>query len=332
MAVKVGIPSALLYYSYYPMWQAFFNEIGVQVVTSGMTTKSILDKGVREALADACVPIKLFFGHVVDLKDRVDYLYIPRVVCLNRKTVYCPKFLGLPDMIRHSLDHVPPIVDVRMDTRQGRFALLKAYGEIGATFGAGQRTVYRAYWKAQRAFGQYNKLLRQGWTPPEAIALMQKPGGSPSFQPPESMLTFAVLGYPYAIYDSFISVNILGKLRRLGVRVLTAENIHPALLSLQRNCHLPKRLFWTFSDMALKAANFFFKQGRIDGVLHLTAFGCGPDSLLNKFIELEAKKYRNIPFMTLMIDEHTGEAGVATRLEAFVDMVNRRKEALPCRK
>ncbi|MCL6560541.1 MAG: acyl-CoA dehydratase activase-related protein [Firmicutes bacterium] len=332
MAVKVGIPSALLYYLYYPMWQAFFNEIGVQVVTSGKTTKNILDKGVREALADACVPVKLFFGHVMEIKDEVDYLYIPRVVCLNRKTVYCPKFLGLPDMIRHSVEDLPPIIDVRMDTRQGRFALLKAYIEVGKYFGAEKMSIYRAYWKAGRTFKRYTSLLRKGWNPLEAMAQLNNPGAGKLKKPRESNLRFAVLGYPYAIYDSFISVNLLDKLRRLGVSVLTAENIHPFLLAIQKNCDLPKRLFWTFSDIALKAAHFLFKQGRVDGVLHLTAFGCGPDSLLNKFIELEAKKHRNIPFMTLMIDEHTGEAGMATRLEAFVDMVRRRKEALACRK
>lgn len=333
MTVKVGIPSALLYYTYYPMWQVFFNEIGVKVITSGRTTKSILDKGVREALADACVPIKLFFGHVIDIKDKVDYLYIPRVVCLNGKTVYCPKFLGLPDMIRHSVDNVPPIIDVRMDTRQGRFALLKAHLEIGGLFGAGKISVYRAYAKALGALKQYNGLLRKGFMPLEAMELIKNPGAVRRTGSPESNLRFALLGYPYAIYDSFISVNVLGKLKGLGVSVLTADNIHPVLLSLQRNCNLPKRLFWTFSDIALKAANFLFKQGRVDGVLHLTAFGCGPDSFVNKFIEMKAKEHRNIPFMTLMIDEHTGEAGVATRLEAFVDMVRRRKEALgPCRK
>ncbi|MEG3070657.1 MAG: hypothetical protein RQM92_07405 [Candidatus Syntrophopropionicum ammoniitolerans] len=52
--------------------------------------------------------------------------------------------------------------------------------------------------------------------------------------------------------------------------------------------------------------------------------------MLNKFIELEAKQHGDIPFMTLMIDEHTGEAGMTTRLEAFVDMVRRRKEVSPC--
>jgi predicted nucleotide-binding protein (sugar kinase/HSP70/actin superfamily) len=78
LAVRVGIPRALLFYLYFPMWQAFFNEIGVQVIPSGRTTKSILDDGIREALADVCVPIKLYYGHVMELKGKVDYLFIPR--------------------------------------------------------------------------------------------------------------------------------------------------------------------------------------------------------------------------------------------------------------
>lgn len=330
MAAKVGIPSALLYYLYYPMWQVFFNEIGVEVVTSGKTTKDILNNGVREALADACVPIKLFFGHVMELKDRVDYIFIPRVVCLNRKTIYCPKFLGLPDMIKHSVSGLPPVIDVRIDTREGHFAMLKAFQDIGKMFQAGKFSVYQAYYKACGTLNRYHKLLRSGRTPQEAINLLLQKRPLPP--PPVTDLRFAVIGYPYNIYDSFISVNFLEKLHRLGVSVITPENISPFSLERQKNCGLPKRLFWTFSDRALKAAHFLLRRGQVDGMLHLTAFGCGPDSLLNKFVELEAKQYRNIPFMTLMIDEHTGEAGMATRLEAFVDMVRRRKEAIACRK
>lgn len=328
MTIKVGIPASLLYYLYYPMWRTFFNELGVQVVTSGKTTKNILDQGTREALADACVPVKLFYGHVMDIKDRVDYLYIPRVVCLNRKTVYCPKFLGLPDMIRYSIENVPPIIDVRMDTRQGRLALVKAYLTIGKILGKPKGLVIRAYLKAVGVLHRYNRLLRKGVSPETAMKILENQVGLTDLDGlAKSSLKFAVLGYPYAIYDSFISVNLIDKLRKYGVKVITAENIHPVLLALQKNCSLPKRLFWTFSDRALKAAHLLFKQERIDAVLHLTAFGCGPDSLLNKLIELEAKKHRNIPFMTLMIDEQTGEAGMTTRLEAFVDMVRRRKEA-----
>jgi len=330
LALKVGIPSALMYYAYYPMWKTFFNELGIEVVNSGRTTKNILDNGIREALADACVPIKLFFGHAVELKNKVDYIFIPRTVCLNGKTVYCPKFLGLPDMVRYSVENLPPVIDVRIDTREGRFSLFKAYLQIGKLFGAEITKITRAYLKAKSALGRFNRLLRKGWSPAEAISYLYN--SKKSFaRHGEYNLKFAVIGYPYAVNDSFISVNLLDKLRRMGVKVLTMENIHPLLLLLQRNCSLPKRLFWTFSDTALKAAHYLFRQGRVDGVLHLTAFGCGPDSLLNKFIELEAKKHCNIPFMTLMIDEHTGEAGMTTRLEAFVDMVRRRKEVYSCR-
>ncbi len=330
MNKKIGIPSALLYYLYYPFWKAFFNEIGVQVVTSSNTTKNILDKGVREALADACVPIKLFFGHVMDLKNKCDCLFIPRVVCLNGRTIYCPKFLGLPDMIRHSLDGLPPIIDVRIDVRQGHLARIKAYLEIGSYFGVGRNIALKAYYKAWVILYRYNQFLRQGLTPLDAMELINNPNNGELMLPAKTNLKFAVLGYPYNIYDRFISVNLLGKLKKMGVGVLTMENINPLVLACQRNCGLPKHLFWTFSDAALKAAHYLFRQGRVDAVLHLTAFGCGPDSLLNKFIELEAKQHRDIPFMTLMIDEQTGEAGMATRLEAFVDMVRRRKEVFTC--
>jgi len=327
---RLGIPSALLYYVYYPFWLAFFNEIGVQVVTSKGTTKSILDKGVREALADACVPIKLFFGHVMELKNKCDCLFIPRVVCLNGKTIYCPKFLGLPDMIRHSLDGLPPIIDVRIDARQGRLSKLKAFLEIGSYFGVGRNIVLKAYCKAMLVLRRYHRLLRKGLNPLEAMEYMENPNNKKLALPPKANLKFAVLGYPYSIYDSFISVNLLDKLKNMGVSVLTTENINPLVLAWQKNCGLPKRLFWTFSDAVLKAAYYLFRRGRVDAVLHLTAFGCGPDSILNKFIELEAKQHGDIPFMTLMIDEHTGEAGMTTRLEAFVDMVRRRKEVSPC--
>ncbi|MDD2553266.1 MAG: acyl-CoA dehydratase activase-related protein [Desulfotomaculaceae bacterium] len=327
----VGIPSALMYYIYYPFWLAFFNEIGVEVVTSSRTTKTILDKGIREALADACVPIKLFFGHVMELKNKCDCLFIPRVVCLNGKTIYCPKFLGLPDMIRHSLDGIPPILDVRIDARQGRLSKIKAYLEIGSYFGANRKAVLKAYCKAWITLRRHKRLLRKGLNPLEAMELIKNPNRKKSILPAKSNLKFAVLGYPYSIYDNFINANLLDKLKKLGVSVLTTENINPLILALQKNCGLPKRLFWTFSDAILKAAHYLFRHRRVDAVLHLTAFGCGPDSLLNKFIEMEAKQHKDIPFMTLMIDEHTGEAGMATRLEAFVDMVRRRKEAYPCR-
>jgi predicted nucleotide-binding protein (sugar kinase/HSP70/actin superfamily) len=60
----------------------------------------------------------------------------------------------------------------------------------------------------------------------------------------------------------------------------------------------------------------------IDGMLSLTAFGCGVDSLAGEFIERYARKYYKKPYMVLNIDEHTGDAGFNTRIEAFFDLLD----------
>jgi predicted nucleotide-binding protein (sugar kinase/HSP70/actin superfamily) len=80
---------------------------------------------------------------------------------------------------------------------------------------------------------------------------------------------------------------------------------------------------WTFTNKILAASYDFFTDPNIDGLIHVTAFGCGPDSMLGKLLELDSLEYKK-PFMTIRVDEHTGEAGVDTRIEAFVDMLERR--------
>lgn len=327
MEARIGIPSSLFYYVLFPMWQTFFSELGIEVVTSGQSTKKLLNDGVKEALADACVPVKLFFGHAIALKDKVDYLFIPRIISLNRKTIYCPKFLALPDMIRHGLPGMPPIIDVQMDSREGPFSLWKSYLSIGKVFGVNKTKIFVAYIKALGVAKKFQSLLLKGIPPQEAINLLLSNCAQPTQNKNfiKGNLVFAVLGYPYEVHDQFISVGILKKLERMGVSVVTMENFPYDQVS--RANTLDKRMFWTFSDMALNTAYYLFQEGKVDGILHVTAFGCGPDSIVDKLMEIASKEYPYVPYMSITIDEHTGDAGISTRLEAFVDMVKRRREA-----
>ncbi len=334
MAVKVGIPRTLSYYTYHPMWKTFLEELGAEVVVSNWTTREILDQGVKEAVSEACVPIKLFHGHVMDLLGKVDLLFIPRLVSTRGRKVFCPKFLGLPDMVRYSIENLPPLIDVRVDLRNGRRELWRVCCRVAEYFGGGFLRTLRAYLKSLKALARFERLLRSGLTAPEAIKAWGRgmdasdvisTGRGKQCKPD---LRFAVLGYPYEIYDPFVSVDLVGKLRELGVEVVTSEMLAPEVLRRQ-SARLGKELFWMYSDEALKAAYHFFEYGGVDGIIHVTAFGCGPDSMVDKMMELEAKRCRQIPFMSLMIDEHTGDAGVRTRLEAFVDMVRRHERSLP---
>ncbi len=62
---KIGIPKALLYYKYYPFWKLFLEEMGYEVVTSGQTTQKMLQDGTSCTVDEACLPVKLFCGHVL---------------------------------------------------------------------------------------------------------------------------------------------------------------------------------------------------------------------------------------------------------------------------
>ena len=326
MTVKIGIPRALAYYAYYPFWKEFFEKLGLETVISQLTTKQVLDNGIKEAVTDACVPVKLFHGHVLDLKDKADYIFIPRLVSINKEdsVTFCPKFLGLPNMIKASIAGLPPLLDVRVDLKKGKGELFRICYRVGKKFGAGIWNVIQAFRSGLKTQDRYQSLLNQQYTPVEALRIIDG-GEEAPLNSSEQDLRFAVLGFPYTIYDKFVNVDILNKLRKLGIRVLTAEMVPPQIL-LQQAKKVPKNLFWNFSNQVLRAALYYLDNNKVDGIIHVTAFGCGPDAMVDKLIELEAKQRGKVPFMSITIDEQTGEAGLMTRIEAFVDMLTLRRE------
>ena len=82
--------------------------------------------------------------------------------------------------------------------------------------------------------------------------------------------------------------------------------------------------YWTYEDEVVGAAGHYIHDESVDGLVAVGSFGCGPDSTLLDMVQRAARDAGK-PFMNLIIDEHTGEAGLVTRLEAYVDMLARRK-------
>jgi predicted nucleotide-binding protein (sugar kinase/HSP70/actin superfamily) len=324
--VRVGIPKTLSFFTFYPLWKPFFEGLGAEVVVSPDSNKALLDEGVRETVNDACVPIKLFHGHVAVLRDKVDVLFLPRLVSLDGKNTLCPKFLGLPDMVRYSINGLPEIIEDRLDLKKGRLELYRFMFRVGKRFTDNRLKIAAAIWKARYNFSRYRKLLLHGLTPEEAFPLLES-GQEPELLIEKHPVKLAVLGYPYALYDNYISVGLLDKLKSHDVAVVTPDMV-PEQAMKKMSRRLPKNLFWYYSNRVVWAALYYLQDMSVDGIIHVTAFGCGPDAMTNKLVELEAKKPRNIPFLSVTIDEHTGEAGVATRVEAFVDLLKRKKGLL----
>lgn len=321
--MKIGLPSALINPFYVSFWRTFFEELGLEVVESGQTTKMIIDKGIRYSVPEICVPIKIYAGHVKELLDQgVDYVYIPRMITIREGDTFCPKFLGLPDMERYAI----PGLDEKIITHHIRsntddISTIDNYMEIGKRFTQDEGKIKSALEEARLKWRRFRELCIEGYNCHEANSIVLD---GKRISKRNNSIKIGVIGYVYNVYDNFISMDILSRLESMGADTITFEMIDSSEVEKQL-LKFRKSLFWTFSNKLMAGAYSFFEDESIDGVIHVTAFGCGPDSFLGKILEIDSTKYKK-PFMTVRVDEHTGESHIQTRIEAFVDMIARKKQ------
>lgn len=315
------------------MWRVFFRELGVEVVVSPPTSKALLAAGSAAVVAETCLPTKVFCGHVIKMASQVDFIFIPSIRSIEPQVYNCSKFLGLPDLVRATIPGCPPVIDIEFDINKGAKRVGQEIAQLGRHFTRNPFRARRAWEAALLAEQEYRRVMAQGLTPPEAIRAMlgeeeHQDGEEGQLQRPRALaaeadVTVAVIGHPYNIYDRYINHSLVDRLQQLGARVLAAETAPPGALDAG-TARLVGRPYWTFEDEVVGAAGHYLYSG-VDGLVCLVCFGCGPDSLMVDVIQRAAKERGTVPLVTLTIDEHTGEAGLVTRLEAFVDMVRRRR-------
>ena len=142
--MKIGIPKGLLYYKYYPFVNNFFSELGAEIITSEDTNREILDLGVKFSVDDACLPVKIFHGHVASIKDKCDFIFIPRFMEVDKGQSICPKFCGLPEMIKNSIPELPQIITEPIyglnDKKMWEFSK-----KIGKKLNKGRKSIEKAF-------------------------------------------------------------------------------------------------------------------------------------------------------------------------------------------
>ena len=326
--IRIGIPRALLYFQYYPMWKTFFEELGAEVVVSPPTTQTMLAQGSSRVVTDTCLPVKIFCGHVLSLVNECDYILIPAIRSVQKRVYNCSKFLGLPDMTRAVIPESPPILDTDIDVNKGRHRLYYAIYQVGRYFTRNPFKVKRAGQAAWQAHLNYRQLMsHQGLTPTQAIGEVSvipevEPKTSSDSQA-SAQTNIALIGHPYLLYDEHINHRLIHRLEQAHCKVLTPEMVTTEELELAI-ARLVGRASWTYEDEVVGAGEHYLQSGA-DGVIGIMTFGCGPDSLMMDMVHRQATRLGITPFMSLTLEEHTAEAGVITRLEAFLDMIQRKK-------
>lgn len=301
---KIGIPRGMLYYENFPFWKDYFEGIGYEVVRSKKTNKEIMDDGILNSVDEACLPVKIIHGHVDYLKDKVDYIFIPKIISLHKREYCCPKILGLSDMIKNSIDDLPEIIDVVFDLNK-RKGLEIGYIDIGRRLGVSTTKSFTAF-KNASSTEKYKDWVKSDLLPKE-------------YRYNSNFTNILVLGHTYNVFDDFINMGILNKLIEKNINIYTAEDVDELEIRKFSN-YTKKRLFWTHGRRIIGSANYFIMNNQIDGIIYLSSFGCGLDSVLTHMVSRQSSIYE-VPFMNLTLDEQTGEAGMNTRLEAFIDMM-----------
>lgn len=304
---RIGIPRALLYYEYAPLWQAFLSSLGAEVITSPLTNAKIIDDGVSLAVDEACLPVKVFCGHVNALTGNVDFIFVPRVVSVFPREYTCPKLLGLPEMLSQQLEGSGQrLLTADVNLYRGRARLLKACEHVARQLGKDRLAAARALLLAIRA---------NRWHEAGDSTARQTPATSLEF----NRLRIGVLGHRYLVKDEGVNLGLLRHLKNSGVDVMTEDNLSARVIERAASC-LPKPLYWSFEKKVVGAAIHMMEKHLVDGLVQLVSFGCGPDSMLAGLIESWARRAK-VPYLLLSVDEHSGEAGTVTRVEAFIDMI-----------
>jgi predicted nucleotide-binding protein (sugar kinase/HSP70/actin superfamily) len=270
--------------------------------------------------------VKIFVGHVLSLVGKCDYIFIPAIRSVRSKVYNCSKFLGLPDLTRAIVPESPLILAVEIDVNQGKRSLYQAIYKLGRWFTWNPFKVRRAAIAAWQAHLNYLGLMSSHrLTPPQAI---ERISGAPEAEPKtdfsqSTQATIALIGHPYLLYDEHINHRLIHRLGQAHNRVLTPEMLTAEELQLA-TARLVGRAYWTYEEEVVGAGESYLKSGA-DGVIGIMTFGCGPDSVMMNMVERQAARLRTTPFMSITLEEHTAEAGIVTRLEAFLDMIDRRK-------
>ena len=279
----IGLPRALHPHLQPGLWETFFGALGVPVVLSAPTTRATLERAELISETEHCLPVKLLDAHLEDLAGRVDRVFVPRILSLRRGFISCPKLAALPDAVRAQFRGRFEVVTTDVD--ENRRPLEPTLVDLGRALGFAPAESAAAARQALAAAGA-----------PDAL-----PAGK----------RFLLIGHPYNLGDAYLTEPIVRKLEDLGVAVDRLPAGPP------RGAPAPLR--WDTSAHMLEALRAL-APARCAGVIQLTSFNCGCDSMAGPYYR-ETLKTAGIPFMALTLDSHTALAGLDTRLEAFVESI-----------
>lgn len=299
----IGITKGLLYYYDKDLWLEFLKKLGLKTIISTNSTKQTLETGEKLANSEACLALKLYLGHVLNLKDRCDYILVPRLYSIKKNEQVCTNFNALYDLVNNLFDI--EILNYNVDVTSLNYRLL-GFLKLGEQLGFSYIKSYQAYKYAEKI-----SLMKRKKQEKEQESILKRENNT---------LKILLAGHPYNLYDDLIGKEVITFLQENNITILYSNKIDHTIID-QECKKLSTDIHWTHSKEVIASINYY--KDKVDGIILISSFPCGPDSLANEQI---ARKIKNIPLITLLFEDLNNDTGIITRLESFIDILKNLKE------
>ncbi|MBI4805111.1 MAG: activase [Desulfovibrio sp.] len=301
----VGLSRSYLVNTYYPFFSTFFRELGFEVVLPDRPDPA----GIKRGSSALCYPAELSLGFMADLlTKRPDVVFLPHVRGLpsaggQETSCTCVLLQGEPFYLKSAFPELaalgPQLLHPTLDFTGGLAMAQDAFMTIARGLGAGAKDGLRAFQAGLCA----QRLCRDDLAKLGVQALSQL-GDSPD------RLGVVLFGRSYNAFAPDANKGVPGKLATRGALVIPCD-----ILPLG-NTPDNFSMYWAQGRTIMAASRFTAANPKLFAT-YVTNFSCGPDSFLLGYFRDEMGSK---PSLTLELDSHTADAGLETRIEAFLDI------------
>ncbi len=308
----VGVPEALSVHSLWPLYSHFFHALGVRAVLVAEPSEG----GMSRCESSFCYPAEIAHGQMGTILERhaeVTHWWLPHLKSmpsLEREVhaCFCPITQGLPYYLRTAFDLddarvLRPVLDFSKGFEAGAGPLLEVAERLGFARRAARAAFAGAVERQRACDAEAQRVGR------EALAEAARDGRP----------VIVLFGRPYNAFAPGANMGVPRKFATRGYTVLPFD-----FLPIGDEAILPN-MYWWYGQQDLKAAVQVRDRPELFACF-VTNFSCAPDSFIlhfNRWI------YGSKPFLTLELDSHTADAGIDTRIEAFLDIIEGWRRVAP---
>lgn len=293
--IKIGLVNGLLYYDYKYLIDTFLNELNIPYVISKNTNKQTLEDGKNLLIDESCLAMKIYFGHLKYLLDKSDYILVIRCPSIRKNEMMCTNFYALYDLANNLFKD--KIIELNIDVKNN-ITLEKAFINLGKRLGFNKKDSFKAF---KKAYDFYLSKKEEDYQ--NQLQILQ-----------QDCKKILLVGHSYNLDDNFISGDIKKIIKENNIQVITTNSYNE--LNSKNYQTISKSIYWSKNIDILNALSKY--KDYVNGIILISTFPCGPDSLVNEMIMRKIK----LPILNLIIDEGNDNGGITTRVESFIDIIN----------